>query len=210
MRGGVAEHHLDRRTTTRDALARRRHEGRRDVDRDDPRVAAERVGRGERDRPAAAPDVEDLPRADVGELVRASGLPASTLHYYEERGLTRPTARRGLRRQYAAGVLDRLAVVALGRVAGFSLDEIGAMLGDDAVRIDRPALLARADAVDATIHRLEAVRDGLRHVAACPAPRHVDRPTFRGLLDDALRGALPSPARGAGLRRARPGRSGSP
>ena len=138
---------------------------------------------------------------DIGEVVRATGLPASTLHYYEERGLIRPTARRGLRRQYAAGVLDRLAVVALGRVAGFSLDEIGAMLGDDdAMRIDRPALLARADAVDATIHRLEAVRDGLRHVAACPAPRHVDCPTFRRLLDDALRGALPSPAPDAGLR----------
>jgi DNA-binding transcriptional MerR regulator len=36
--------------------------------------------------------------------------------------------RRGLRRQFAADVLERLALIVLARAASFSLDEIGLML----------------------------------------------------------------------------------
>ncbi len=66
---------------------------------------------------------------DIGEVVRRSGVPASALRYYEEKGLIASQGRRGLRRQYPASVLDRLSMIALGRVAGFSLDEIGLMFG---------------------------------------------------------------------------------
>lgn len=94
-----------------------------------------------------------------------------------------PIGRRGLRRQYAPEVLDRLALIALGRAAGFSLDEIGrTFAADGRPRIDRRLLTAKADELDRTIRRLAAMSRGLRHAAACPARSHLDCPTFRRLL----------------------------
>ncbi|KVN41532.1 MerR family transcriptional regulator [Burkholderia pyrrocinia] len=121
---------------------------------------------------------------DIADVTQRAGLPASTLRYYEEMGLIVSNGRRGLRRQYDQAVLQRLALIALGREAGFSLDEIGTMLGGagGAPAIDRAKLDAKADELDRTIRRLSAVRDGLRHAAACPAPSHLECPTFRKLL----------------------------
>jgi DNA-binding transcriptional MerR regulator len=128
-------------------------------------------------------EVKPLPVFDTAELARRTGVPASTLRYYDEKGLIRPIGRRGLRRLFDAGVLDRLALIALGRSAGFSLQEIGGMFGPDGrPRIDRAALAARADALDATIRRLTALREGLRHASVCPARNHLECPTFRRLM----------------------------
>ncbi|KVT61289.1 helix-turn-helix domain-containing protein [Burkholderia ubonensis] len=122
-------------------------------------------------------------RLDIADVARHAGLPASTLRYYEEKGLIASNGRRGLRRQYDQAVLQRLALIALGREAGFSLDEIGAMFGAGGEPdIDRAKLDAKADELDRTIHRLSAVRDGLRHAAACPAPSHLQCPSFQKLL----------------------------
>ena len=128
---------------------------------------------------------------DIAEVARRSSLPASTLRYYEERGLIASIGRRGLRRLFDHDVLDRLALIALGRAAGFSLDEIARMFAPDGrPRIDRAALAARADDLDGTIRKLSAMRDGLRHAAACPAPSHMECPTFRRLLRAAAKGAF--------------------
>ena len=105
----------------------------------------------------------------------------------EKEGLIAPVGRRGLRRLYAPGVLGRLAVIALGRTAGFSLDEIARMFGSDGkVRIDRAMLSAKAQELESTIGKLSALRDGLRHAAACPAPSHMECPTFRRYLQAAV------------------------
>lgn len=120
---------------------------------------------------------------DIAEVARRSGLAASALRYYEQQGLIHSTGRAGARRLFTREVLDRLALIALGRAAGLSLDEIGRMLVDGgAPRIDRGLLSRRADDLDARIKRLSAVRDGLRHAAACRAEDHMACPTFRRLL----------------------------
>ena len=106
---------------------------------------------------------------DIAAVAKRSGVPASTLRYYEEKGLIASIGRQGLRRVFDAGVLDRLALVALGRAAGFSLDEIAQVFADGRPRIDRQMLKARAEQLDRTIRRLGALRDGLRHAAVCPA-----------------------------------------
>lgn len=139
---------------------------------------------------------------DIVEVSRRAGLPASTLRYYEEKGLIVPVGRRGLRRLFDPGVLERLALIALGRSAGFSLDEIARMFAPDGrPRIDRHLLSEKADELDRTIRRLSAMRDGLRHAARCPAPSHMECPTFRRLVS----GALASPGR----RKARTGKRGT-
>jgi len=128
---------------------------------------------------------------DIAEVARRSGVPASTLRFYEEKGLVASVGREGLRRRFAPGVLDQLALIALGQAAGFSLDEIRTMFAPDGTPdIDRRMLAAQADALDATIARLKAMRNGLRHAAACPAPSHAECPTFRRLLRAAATGAL--------------------
>jgi DNA-binding transcriptional MerR regulator len=120
---------------------------------------------------------------DIAEVARRAGLPASTLRYYEEKGLIASTGRRGLRRQYDPGVLERLALIVLGRTAGFSLDEIARMFAPDGTPdIDRRMLAAKADRLEARIRELVVLRDSLRHAAACPAPSHLQCPTFRRLL----------------------------
>lgn len=119
---------------------------------------------------------------DIGEVAKATGLPPSTLRYYEERGLIRPCGRNGLRRVYQRSVLDKLALIALGRRAGFSLDEIAEMQAQSEGGIDRERLLQKAAEIDASIKELCAIRDGLRHAAACKAPSHNECNTFQRLL----------------------------
>jgi len=126
-------------------------------------------------------------------VAQRAGVPASTLRFYEEKGLIASTGRRGLRRLFDPGVLERLALIALGRAAGFSLDEIALMFTPEGQpRIDRQMLAAKAEELDRTIRELSAMRDGLRHAAACPAPSHMECPTFRRILRAAASGAMGS------------------
>ena len=120
---------------------------------------------------------------DIAQLAKRTGLRASALRYYEEVGLIASVGRRGLRRLFDERVLGRLALVSLGRTAGFSLKEIAGMLSPDGrTRIDRRLLAAKAEVLDERIRELTAMRNGLRHAAACPARRHDECPTFRRLV----------------------------
>ena len=120
---------------------------------------------------------------DIAEVARRSGVAASTLRFYEEKGLIRPVGRQGLRRTFDPLVLDQLALIALGQSAGFSLGEIATMFAADGQpSIDRGMLSTKADEIDVMIRRLKAMSRGLRHAAVCPAPSHAECPTFQKLL----------------------------
>ncbi|RWK05623.1 helix-turn-helix domain-containing protein [Mesorhizobium sp.] len=117
---------------------------------------------------------------DIAEVSRRTGVPASTLRYYEEKGLIASIGRRGLRRLFDPAILERLALIALGRAGGFALDEISAMLTPDGLpKMDQRRLDAKANELDNTIRRLTAIREALRHAARCPAARPMECPTFR-------------------------------
>lgn len=128
---------------------------------------------------------------DIAEVARRSGVPASALRFYEQKGLLVSVREPGARRRYAPGVLDQLALIALGQAAGLSLDEIRSMLSPNgAPNIDRRLLEAKADEIDALVKRLRAMSKGLRHAAVCPAPSHAECPSFQKLLKAAASGAL--------------------
>lgn len=129
----------------------------------------------------------------IGEAAHRSGFSVATLRYYEERGLITSVGRRGLHRLFETRVLQQLTLISLGRSAGFTLDEIAAMFGSDGEpRIDRAALVAKADELDDTIKRLTVMRDGLRHTAACRAADHLACPTFQKIMRvTAARGPRP-------------------
>jgi DNA-binding transcriptional MerR regulator len=128
--------------------------------------------------------VKDL---DIGEVAQRSGVPVSTLRFYEDKGLIASIGRRGLRRQFDPRVLERLALISVGRAAGFALDEIALMFApNNKPRIDRRLLAAKAEELNQKIRELSAIRDGLRHAADCPAPSHMECPTFRRILKAAI------------------------
>ncbi|MCB1517321.1 MAG: helix-turn-helix domain-containing protein [Hyphomicrobiaceae bacterium] len=125
---------------------------------------------------------------DIGEVAKRTGIPASALRYYEEVGLIRSSGRHGLRRQYAPEIVTQLALIALGKSAGFSLGELSGMFGADGQpQLSRPALHQRADDLDRQIGNLTTLRNALRHVAECPAPSHMQCPTFQRLVRLAAR-----------------------
>jgi DNA-binding transcriptional MerR regulator len=125
---------------------------------------------------------------DIGDVAARSGVKPSALRYYEEIGLISSVWRRGLRRQFGPEVLLQLRLIAMGKSAGFSLDEIAAMFGKNGeLQMPRGMLHQRADDVDRQIHDLTMMRDTLRHVADCPAPSHLECPSFRRLVDAAGR-----------------------
>lgn len=122
---------------------------------------------------------------DIGEVVKRSGVPASTLRYYEQLGLLQALGRRGLRRQYDEQVLERLALIGLGQAAGLSLQQIGASLPPQrgCISLDREALLAQADVLQRQITQLQRVRRHLQRAAACPEARDARQcGSFRKLL----------------------------
>jgi DNA-binding transcriptional MerR regulator len=119
---------------------------------------------------------------DIAEVAKVSGLPASTLRFYEEKGLIKSYGRNGLRRLFSPNVVEQLALVSLGRNAGFSLEEIYEMFTPDGPVINRNLLLAKASELDRKIVELTTMRDGLLHAAACKAPNHFECPKFLRLL----------------------------
>ena len=138
---------------------------------------------------------------DIAEVSKASGLPASTLRFYEEKGIIQSNGRNGLRRLFSANVIERLALISLGRKVGFSLDEISEMFTPEGPDIDRALLSAKADELDRKIRELTAMRNGLRHAAACKAPSHFECPKFLRLLRIAGKNRFRQPSKLKGSNR---------
>ncbi|ENX16941.1 hypothetical protein F895_01399 [Acinetobacter sp. CIP 64.2] len=126
---------------------------------------------------------------DIGEVAKKANVATSTLRFYEEKGLIKSIGRHGLRRQYGKQVLDQLALIALGRTAGFSLTEIAQMFDQDGQpQLDRNMLNKKAEQLEQMMRRLHFISEGLRHAAICPAAHHLQCPTFQKLLKAAIAG----------------------
>ncbi len=120
---------------------------------------------------------------DIGLLSEKTGVPPSTLRYYDEIGLIESLGRRGLRRQFGPEALTQIALIQLGKSAGFSLEEMKGMIGKDGKPvIPRNAFHARADALEVRIKKLGTLAKALRHVAECKAESHMQCQKFRRLL----------------------------
>jgi DNA-binding transcriptional MerR regulator len=98
----------------------------------------------------------------IGELAERSGIPASTIRYYEKEGLL-PKAQRGANgyRVYQDHALDRLDLIQLGQNLGFSLDAIRSVLAQHGDAL-KDALLGGLDARLEEIDRLRAILDAQR------------------------------------------------
>ena len=129
---------------------------------------------------------------DITEVSKRTGQSPSSLRYYEEHGLIKSTGRNGLKRTYDQSALDQLALIALGKAAGFSLEEIKEIFQTSSdLEINRKKLKEKARELDRLINRLIVIRDGLNNTAECSAPSHMECPNFLKILTTAGRGKLP-------------------
>jgi DNA-binding transcriptional MerR regulator len=123
---------------------------------------------------------------DIGEVASRAGMAPSALRFYEREHIIESVERKGLRRQFRPDVLTTLAVVAMCRQAGFTIEEIKALLATGG----RPAWKAFAshkrDELRAQAEHLDAIADRLDHALRCPSPNVFDCEHFRAALDEAL------------------------
>ena len=72
--------------------------------------------------------ISDAQSLSVGEVAKRSGLPISTLHFYESKGLLKAQRTTGNQRVFSRGVLRRIAIIRIAQSSGVSLAEIKAAL----------------------------------------------------------------------------------
>jgi len=109
----------------------------------------------------------------IGEVARRSGVAASALRFYEDRGLIGSERAGSGHRRYRRPVLRRIAFVVFAQRVGLTLDEIGAEL--DKLPADRAparedwAQLSRgwAERIDERIAELERLKGGLTECIGC-------------------------------------------
>lgn len=123
---------------------------------------------------------------DIGEVIRRSGLPATTLHVWERRSLISPVARHGLRRQYPSDIFDRLATIVVLQDAGFRLDEIFEILQPSAFSSGKRMLEEKAAELRQRRNQLDRAIEGIQHAIDCPSPSPLTCAGFRSHLDEAL------------------------
>jgi MerR family redox-sensitive transcriptional activator SoxR len=115
-------------------------------------------------------------------VAERAGVRPSSIRYYESIGLLPEPERSSGQRRYTSDVVARLAAIAVAQQAGFSLQEIAALL-DESQRSrpsERLQMLARRklDEVDALIARAEAMRGWLEAASRCECPSFDDCALF--------------------------------
>ena len=101
----------------------------------------------------------------IGELAARTGLPTSTLRYYDRIGLVPATGRSGGQRRYDPKVLQRLRAVTLCQRSGFSLEEIGRLL--DGGRPWQALARRKVEELQGRIAQLEQTTALLRSALEC-------------------------------------------
>lgn len=69
-----------------------------------------------------------LKELSVGDVASRSGLPVSTIHFYEARGLIHSERNRGNHRRFGRDILRRVAIIKVAQRAGIPLKEIAQAL----------------------------------------------------------------------------------
>jgi MerR family transcriptional regulator, redox-sensitive transcriptional activator SoxR len=109
----------------------------------------------------------------IGEVSRRSGVAASALRYYDERGLISSERAGGGHRRFPRPVLRRIAFIVFAQRIGLTLDEIQSELaklpaGRAPGRRDWSRLSAGwAARIDERIAELERLRNGLTECIGC-------------------------------------------
>lgn len=111
----------------------------------------------------------------IGDLSRHTGVPASTIRFWERAGVLPMPLRISGQRRYPKEAEHRVHLVRLAQDCGFTLEETGLLLNGfspttpPSKRWQRFAAAKEAE-LDARIVRLRAMQELVRRVAACECP----------------------------------------
>jgi MerR family redox-sensitive transcriptional activator SoxR len=128
----------------------------------------------------------------IGEVSRRSGVAASALRFYEQRGLITAERTGSGHRHFPRPVLRRIAFIVFAQRVGLTLDEIGAELAKlppegAPTRRDWSRLTRTwSSRIDQRIHELERLREGLTECIGCGC-LSLDRCTLANPEDRAAR-----------------------
>jgi MerR family transcriptional regulator, redox-sensitive transcriptional activator SoxR len=109
----------------------------------------------------------------ISEVARRSGVAASALRFYEERGLVKSERAGSGHRRYPRAVLRRIAFIVFAQRMGLTLEELGAELAKlPENRVPERTDWAKISAswtkrIDERIAELERVRAGLTRCIGC-------------------------------------------
>lgn len=112
-------------------------------------------------------------RLSVGQIAKRSGIPVSTLHFYEAKGLIKSERNAGNQRRYPRYVLRLLAVIRVAQSLGVSLADIRSHLdtlphNGVPTAADWRRLSSRwHEDLDQRIQKMVALRDSLTSCIGC-------------------------------------------
>lgn len=113
---------------------------------------------------------ESMGRLAIGDVAQRAGTSASRIRYYEARGLLPEPEREAGKRRYGEEVFRRLAIIDAAQRVGFTLEEIGDLLGSrDELAHERLRQLAlsKLPELDDLIARATSVRRVLKMCSRC-------------------------------------------
>jgi DNA-binding transcriptional MerR regulator len=123
----------------------------------------------------------------IGEVSERTGVPASTLRYYDDLGLLPPAARVAGRRRYASSAIRDVGVIVFFRELGFSLAEIERFVAGEPQGRHRLIDHKLAELAEQQ-HRIEVARTALEHGRRCPASDPMQCPRFWSIIEGRRRG----------------------
>jgi DNA-binding transcriptional MerR regulator len=139
----------------------------------------------------------------IGQLSEATGIPTSTLRFWERKGLLTADARKGGQRRYTEEALTKVALLRLCQDAGWTLTEIGQIVRERLALSPnwRDTVRTKMDHLETEIAQLSHAHKMLAHVLECSHTDITQCPRFRLALEhrkgiptalDELRSELPT------------------
>jgi DNA-binding transcriptional MerR regulator len=121
----------------------------------------------------------------IGQLSEATGIPTSTLRFWERKGLLTPDAREGGQRRYTDEALTKIALLRLCQDAGWTLSEIGQIVQERLALSPnwRELVRTKMDHLETEILQLSHAHEMLEHVLECPHTDITQCPKFRKALE---------------------------
>ncbi|MGW4800898.1 MerR family transcriptional regulator [Nonomuraea sp. NPDC004297] len=104
----------------------------------------------------------------IGELAQRFGLATHVLRHWESMDLLEPARRSGGQRCYGQADLERVALILMGKEAGFTLGELRVLLSGAGPMAHRDLLRGHLDELERRISKARAAKDMIEHALACP------------------------------------------
>ena len=124
----------------------------------------------------------------IGQLAARFGLATHVLRHWEDVGLIEPAERVNGRRRYRPWHVARVATILLSKEAGFTLDQIRAMLDAPDGPARKKLLRRHRDQLDRRLAGIEAARQIVQHGIDCRAEDFTRCPNFLRIVEEKAAG----------------------